>query len=754
MDTYEEIPEEKSAIGYQLDKDVKPWLDLMEDLRSLSMDKELSIPQIAVMGDQSSGKSSVLEALSNVPFPRGSGLTTRCPVRLVMRTALKGQSWAARVSTTKSTQPPVAVSSPEELTPLIERFTNTLTNGQSSEFSAESIVVEIAAPDAPNLTLIDLPGIIRTATAGQSAQVMGQINALIDSYLRQERTLILAVIPANQDIATIDILERAQQVDPAGDRTVGVLTKADLIGPGSEAEVAAVLTNQRKPLKLGYVMVKNRSQADITAGLSSRDARQSEESFFTTHPDFGRLDPSLFGVRRLTGRLTRVLVGRIQRELVPMRAEVEAQLGAVRQELKAMTAFHQPAAAEGQGRQKLMVAIVQEYVRHLTECVAGEYRDRRVVVDPDLRLYTRALTIFETLKNKVSASSPDFEKEDFINVLAQQMDELRGRELPGFMSPQSFYMFMAQYLEQWRGPAKVAVSEMRSLCLEVASKLTEIIAVQYPALREGVKKVAAVVLEETMTKALDLVDELLDREKDPFTANDFLAQHVNKIRYDRFELAVVRAFETAAATGTGIESVKQGAAQELQRWYRETHGVNSSSNAEDMSAILEAYWTLASRRFVDNVCMGIDRTMLNSLAGRIQEECYMFVHDEEKLAAFFEEDARLAHRRRELLSKQERLMKANAAMASLQVRRSGPSKVTVTLEVDEEGLGLLLTEDNGKIIVKGFKPSPSGRRNQAQDAGVCPGDIIEAVNEQQYSSFDEGVALMQTSSTVILQLGR
>ena len=95
------------------------------------------------------------------------------------------------------------------------------------------------------MTLIDLPGIVRTATAGQDPAVIGQVNSLVESFLQQERTVVLAVVPANQDVATIDILERARGVDPEGVRTLGVLTKPDLVGPGSESEVMSVLRNER-----------------------------------------------------------------------------------------------------------------------------------------------------------------------------------------------------------------------------------------------------------------------------------------------------------------------------------------------------------------------------------------------------------------------------------------------------------------------------------------------------------------------------
>jgi interferon-induced GTP-binding protein Mx1 len=207
-----------------------------------------------VMGDQSSGKSSVLEALSGIPFPRGTGLTTRCATQLTMKSVPEGQPWRASVSVDWAQAQPAAsgsVDSPAALSKKIEELTNVLCEERGQTFSMDSIVVRVESPESPDLTVIDLPGIVRTATMGQDASVIGQVNALIANYLKQDRTIVLAVVPANQDIATIDILERARFVDPEGVRTIGVLTKPDLVGPGSEGEVLTVLRNERKPLKLG-----------------------------------------------------------------------------------------------------------------------------------------------------------------------------------------------------------------------------------------------------------------------------------------------------------------------------------------------------------------------------------------------------------------------------------------------------------------------------------------------------------------------
>ena len=347
---------DKSALVEGVQRDVRPWLELAEDLTELSLDKQLSVPQIAVMGDQSSGKSSVLEALSGVPFPRGTGLVTRCPVRLIMRKAAKGERWAAVASTTSSTQK-IQVRSPEELTAIIDKLTSTLTRSATG-FSTESVVIKLVSETAPDLTVIDLPGIVRTSTSGQDQSVVNEVNSLINDYLRQERTIILAVIPSNQDIATVDILERAAGVDRQGVRTIGVLTKPDLIGPGSEDEVLAVLHNIRKPLKLGYIMVKNRSQKDLDEGVDSHQARANEMNFFAQHSVFQSVDSSKFGVSNLTTQLTKLLVSRIQHELVPMKHEVESSLQRVRSELRGMESYGN--ASTPAERQKLLVTLTQE----------------------------------------------------------------------------------------------------------------------------------------------------------------------------------------------------------------------------------------------------------------------------------------------------------------------------------------------------------------------------------------------------------
>eukprot|EP00953_Heterococcus_sp_UTEX-ZZ885_P036768 18922-Heterococcus_DN1.PRE.1 len=155
-----------------LERDVRPYLDLIDSLRAHGIDEETPLPQICVMGDQSCGKSSVLEALSGVSFPRGSGLVTRCPVQLVMKRTAASSPWKAkaRVAWQKSTQPKSAgeVKSPELLEAVIAELMSAVCDATANGFSTDSLVIDISSPECPDLTLIDLPGIVRTAVAGQT----------------------------------------------------------------------------------------------------------------------------------------------------------------------------------------------------------------------------------------------------------------------------------------------------------------------------------------------------------------------------------------------------------------------------------------------------------------------------------------------------------------------------------------------------------------------------------------------------------
>jgi replication fork clamp-binding protein CrfC len=134
----------------------------------------------------------------------------------------------------------------------------------------DPIVLTVYSPDCPDLTIIDLPGICRNATGDQPKNIDQITINMVTKYCRDERTVILAVVPANQDMATSDSLQIARQLDPEGKRTLGVVTKIDIMDKGTDAR--SMLSNEEIPLALGYVGVKGRSQQDINDKMKVAEA--------------------------------------------------------------------------------------------------------------------------------------------------------------------------------------------------------------------------------------------------------------------------------------------------------------------------------------------------------------------------------------------------------------------------------------------------------------------------------------------------
>jgi interferon-induced GTP-binding protein Mx1 len=209
-------------------------------------------------------------------------------------------------------------------------------------------------------------------------------------------------------------------------------------------------------------------------------------------------------------------------QLVPMRTHVEKHLGNVRAELRTLSSFR--CTTDTIDRQKLLISVTQEYVRHLTDTVRGEYRDRIMVKHANLRLYTLVLKTFEDFQIKVNSTALPFKNPTFVHTLAEQIEQLRGRELPGFMSSQAFYMSMSQYVDAWSAPMQTMIASVRSIAHEVAGKLSDVLLQQYPSLRETIGLVASRVLNKAVEEATLKLNEILAREKDPFTMNDFLQQ--------------------------------------------------------------------------------------------------------------------------------------------------------------------------------------------------------------------------------------
>ncbi|KMS97496.1 hypothetical protein BVRB_5g126620 isoform A [Beta vulgaris subsp. vulgaris] len=267
-----------------------------------------TLPSIVAIGGQSSGKSSVIESFVGRDFlPRGSGIATRRPLILQLYKIEQGEEEYAKFHHL----PEKRFTDFSLVRKEIQDDTDKITDN-SKHISPVPIQLSIYSPNVVNLAMIDLPGLTKVAVEGQPENIAEDIEKLVLSYVEKPNSIILAITPANQDVATSDAIRLARQVDPAGERTFGVLTKLDLMDKGTNA--LEVLEGKSFRLQHPWVGIVNRSQADINKDVDMLAARRREHEFFATNPDYAHLASKMGSehlVKLLSGHLENVIKARI-----------------------------------------------------------------------------------------------------------------------------------------------------------------------------------------------------------------------------------------------------------------------------------------------------------------------------------------------------------------------------------------------------------------------------------------------------------
>ncbi|KAG8523197.1 Dynamin-2 [Galemys pyrenaicus] len=302
-----------------------PLVNKLQDaFSSIGQSCHLDLPQIAVVGGQSAGKSSVLENFVGRDFlPRGSGIVTRRPLILQLIFSKTEYAEFLHLKSKKFTDF-------DEVRQEIETETERVT-GCNKGISPVPINLRVYSPHVLNLTLIDLPGITKVPVGDQPADIEYQIKDMILQFISRETTLILAVTPANMDLANSDALKLAKEVDPQGLRTIGVITKLDLMDEGTDAR--DILENKLLPLRRGYIGVVNRSQKDIEGKKDIRAALAAERKFFLSHPAYRHIADRM-GTPLLQKTLNQQLTNHIRESLPALRCKLQSQLLSLEKEVE------------------------------------------------------------------------------------------------------------------------------------------------------------------------------------------------------------------------------------------------------------------------------------------------------------------------------------------------------------------------------------------------------------------------------------
>ena len=323
---------------------------LLDDIDKLRSDgiqyHDISLPQLVVCGDQSSGKSSVLEAISNVKFPVDTSTCTRFALELALRRSPDREAKASirpgrsaffdedrqrRLKAFGPSQVNLA-----EVPRLIEEACQTMGLSGEDTICDHVLRLEIAGPDLPHLTLVDLPGLIADAANPNHVPL---VDKMVKDYMKNERSIILAIISAKVDKPLQKVLRYAREEDPEGKRTVGIITKPDALrnyrGTTMERDYMAMARNQDpvSKLQLGWHVVRN---PDFHEKNDPNYNREAEEGELLSQEPWNQLDEGRLGIESLRKALTKHLFGKICSQLPRLQAEILREKVKSDEELKSM----------------------------------------------------------------------------------------------------------------------------------------------------------------------------------------------------------------------------------------------------------------------------------------------------------------------------------------------------------------------------------------------------------------------------------
>ncbi|KAF9192852.1 Dynamin- GTPase protein [Haplosporangium sp. Z 767] len=359
--------------------DLIPLVNKLQDVFNTIGSDQIDLPQIVVVGSQSSGKSSVLETIVQKDFlPRSAGICTRRPLVLQLVNTHIGNmppSTASDGSLIEAPDRAEFLHLPnkqffdfEEVRKEIETETARVA-GQNKAISRTPIHLKIFSKNVLNLTLVDLPGVTKIPVGDQPTDIEKQTRNLILDYILKPNSVILAVSPANVDLANSDSLKLARQVDPEAKRTIGVLTKLDLMDAGTNS--LDILSGRAYPLKLGFIGVVNRSQADIQNNKPMAEAFKSETEFFQSHPAY-RAIAHRCGTNFLAKTLNTILMNHIRDKLPDIKAKLNSLIGQTQQELQS---YGDPTFTGKAHRGSLILQLLTKFASDFVAAIDGTSSD-------------------------------------------------------------------------------------------------------------------------------------------------------------------------------------------------------------------------------------------------------------------------------------------------------------------------------------------------------------------------------------------
>ncbi|XP_058843109.1 dynamin-1 isoform X8 [Acipenser ruthenus] len=476
-------------------EDLIPLVNKLQDAFSaIGQNANLDLPQIAVVGGQSAGKSSVLENFVGKDFlPRGSGIVTRrplvlqlinCPTEYAEFLHCKGKKFVDF----------------EEVRMEIEAETDRIT-GSNKGISSIPINLRVSSPHVLNLTLVDLPGMTKVPVGDQPADIEHQIRDMIMQFVTKENCLCLAVSPANSDLANSDALKIAKEVDPQGQRTIGVITKLDLMDEGTDAR--DILENKLLPLRRGYIGVVNRSQKDIDGRKDIQAALSAERKFFLSHPSYRHMADRM-GTPYLQKVLNQQLTNHIRDTLPGLRNKLQSQLLSIEKEVEEYKNF---LPDDPSRKTKALLQMVQQFAVDFEKRIEGSGDQ---IDTYELSGGARINRIFHE-RFPFELVKMEFNEKELRREISYAIKNIHGIRTGLFTPDMAFETIVKKQIKKIKEPCQKCVDMVISELVDTVRQCTKKLG-QYPHLREEMERIVTTHIRDRESRTKNQVMLLIDIE--------------------------------------------------------------------------------------------------------------------------------------------------------------------------------------------------------------------------------------------------
>ncbi|KOC13981.1 dynamin GTPase [Aspergillus flavus AF70] len=617
-------------------------LDSIDTLRLQGISHYISLPQIIVCGDQSSGKSSVLEAISGVSFPVRSNLCTRFPTELVLRKSPQigvSVSIVPHHSRTEAEQQSLSqfheqLEGFDGLPRLIDNAKAIMgisTHGKA--FSNDLLRVEVSGPDRPHLTIVDLPGLIHSETKQQSAADVKLVQDVVQSYMREPRSIILAVVSAKNDFANQIVLTLAREADRTGSRTLGVITKPDTLTPGSETEAmfVSLAKNQQVSFRHGWHVLKNQDSEKSNGTLTERDA---EEEHFFAKGVWRDLPLSDVAIKPFRERLSKVLLGQIATELPSLIEEIQVQVGDCQRRLERLGSPRTTIAEQ----KYYLLHISQSFQNLVRTATDGTYNDPFFNSGQSTSGYSRRIrAIIQNLNQEfteritsgghyrqitdgdeseaVSRQQVLVTREEYIQHIQNVLKHTRGKELPGTFNPLIIGELFREQSSQWEAIARghvttawnIAKDFVRAVVLHIGDITTA-----KGLLREIVDPRFDQLLRDLQQRTSELLQP--HQQGHPITYNHYFTENLQKARReawgDGLSTIICNFFGVSSLEATSLDGPSYNLRHLHDSILQSTESSMSRFAATEALECMLAYYKVALKRFIDGVAIEVIETNL------------------------------------------------------------------------------------------------------------------------------------------------